>query len=95
MLPDRRICISPFPIEDEDQIELIFVENCFYNDSGFVGIEERIQNYIQTARLLGRPGNGYEESILLGSTLLTDKAYIHNEVRKRIQKEVYALFTLH
>ena len=94
ILPDRYLRVSQFPVESEEETRLEFVDDFFPKDFSYAGFEERAQDYIQAAKLLGRPGNSYHESTFRGSALLTERIFIHNEVRKRIKKDVEALFKL-
>lgn len=94
ILPDRHLRVSSFPVESEEETRLEFVDDFFPKDFTFTGFEERAQNFIQAAKLLGRPGSSYHESTFRGSPLLTERIFIHNEVRKRIKNDVEALFKL-
>lgn len=94
ILPDRCLHVTRFPVESEEEIQLEFDDEFFSRGFTSAGFKERAQGYIRAARLLGRPAGGYCESSFGGSPLLTERIYIHNEVRKRIQKEVKALFKL-
>lgn len=93
---DRHLYIARYPVESEEDIAAEFVNDGYLRDGPDVdGFPQRAQAYIRFARLLGRPGECYQEQEMPGSVLLTGKAYVHQEVRKRVQGELGALFRLH
>lgn len=92
--PDRHLHISPYPVENEEEMGVEFVTGFFSEELDSIGFDERAQDYIRTANLFGRPGTSYHELSMGGSCLLRELFYIRKEVRMRVQKDVSALFSL-
>ena len=91
---DRLIRVSLSPVESEEEIKVAITkdnsqEGHFKND-----FETQAENCLRTERLLGRPGNYYCEHTYGSAELLCEPAFVHNNVRNSIQKELEKLFKL-
>ena len=93
-LQDRQIRVSPTPVDNEDEIQVIITNDDSHGGSFDNGFETRAENCLRAERLLGRPGNYYYEQSYGSAELLREPAFVHNNVRNRIQKELEKLFKL-
>lgn len=93
-LQDRQIRVSPTPVDNEDEIQVIISNDDSHGGSFDNGFETRAENCLRAERLLGRPGNYYYEQSYGSAELLREPAFVHNNVRNRIQKELEKLFKL-
>lgn len=91
---DRQIRISPIPVENENEIQVIISNDNYIKGSFDDGFETRAENCLRAERLLGRPGNYYYERTYGSAEILREPAFVHNNVRNRIQKELEKLFKL-
>lgn len=91
---DRQIRVSPTPVDNEDEIQVIITNDDSHGGSFDNGFETRAENCLRAERLLGRPGNYYYEQSYGSAELLREPAFVHNNVRNRIQKELEKLFKL-
>ena len=91
---DRQIRISPIPVENENEIQVIISNDNYLKGSFDDSFETRAENCLRTERLLGRPGNYYYECTYGSAELLREPAFVHNNVRDRIKKELRKLFKL-
>ena len=91
---DRQIRISPTPVENENEIQVIITNDDSHGGSFDNGFETRAKNCLRAERLLGRPGDYYYERACGSAEILREPAFVHNNVRKRIRKELQELFKL-
>lgn len=91
---DRQIRVSPTPVDNEDEIQVIITNDDSHGGSIDNGFETRAENCLRAERLLGRPGIYYYEQSYGSAELLREPAFVHNNVRNRIQKELEELFKL-
>ncbi len=91
---DRQIRISPTPVENENEIQVIITNDDSHGGSFDNGFETRVENCLRAERLLGRPGNYYYEHAYGSADILREPAFVHNNVRDRIKKELQKLFKL-
>ena len=92
---DRCLSVSLHPVENEEEVGIEFVDELNPSELDSASFNKRAQDFIRCSKLLGRPGTSYHETSMLGSVLLSEKFYIHKEVRKRVRKDVETLFRLH
>lgn len=91
---DRQIRISPTPIDNEKEIQVIITNDDSHGGFFDNGFETRAENCLRAERLLGRPGNYYYEYTYGSAEILREPAFVHNNVRDRIKKELQELFKL-
>lgn len=91
---DRQIRISPTPVDNEDEIQVIITNDDPHGGSFDNGFETRAENCLRAERLLGRPGNYYYEYAPGSADILREPAFVHNNVRDRVKKELQELFKL-
>lgn len=91
---DRLIRVSPSPVESEKEIKVIIGKDNSQERPFDDNFETRAENCLRSERLLGRPGNYYYEHAYGSADLQREPAFMHNNVRNRIQKELEKLFKL-
>ena len=91
---DRLIRVSISPVESEEEIKVVITKDYSQESVFEKDFETQAENCLRTERLLGRPGNYYCERTYGSADLLSEPAFVHNNVRNSIQKELEKLFKL-
>lgn len=92
--PNMIIKVSPYPVQDIDDIRIAFVEDVFPDELVGDGFERRAKEYSRMERALERPGNNFHEYHSDCADVLGKCSYVRHEVRKRVKAELKALFEL-
>lgn len=92
--PSLNIRVSPFPVQDVDDVCVNLVENVFSDELAGNGFEHRAKEYFCMEKALGRPGYNFHEHHSACTDILGKCSYVRHEVRRRVRAELKDLFGL-